>query len=329
MKISIIGGGAWGTTLGQVLVDNKHQVFIYEPNLSHLNKINNGVHPVFDLNITSKIKASNNLLDVINFSNTLLLVLPSKYIKETIEKIVVLKPSKLNIINASKGICPDTLLMINQIIKESIPSSILENYATITGPSHAEEVILRKLTMLTVASNNEAFATKVQYLFSNQKYLRVYRSYDLIGAEVGGCVKNALAVMSGFATGLGLGENARAALITRGLNEIKRITLAYGGKIETVYGLTGLGDLVVTCFSENSRNYQAGKKLAEGYSIEEIEKHSKQTIEGFRSIKALYKYGKKNNLYLPLIEISWQLINNEFSKDEVIKLLLEKNLKEE
>ena len=135
--------------------------------------------------------------------------------------------------------------------------------------------------------------------------------------------------MSGFATGLGLGENARAALISRGLNEIKRITLAYGGKIDTVYGLTGMGDLIVTAFSENSRNFRAGKKLAEGYSIDEIEKHSEQTIEGFRSINALYQFGMKHNLYLPLIDVAWQLINNQFNKDEIIKLLLEKNLKEE
>lgn len=329
MKVGIIGGGAWGTTLAQVLIDNKAQVLIYEPNLKHLAKINNHEHPVFDQEISSKIKATDDLLSVINFSDTYLLVLPSKYIREILTKMVGLSSKKMSFINASKGIEPDSLLMIHEIVSEVIPKEQLANYATITGPSHAEEVILRKLTLLTVASNNEDYAKKIQSLFNNPKYLRVYRTLDLIGVEVGGSVKNAIAIMSGFATGLGLGENARAALISRGLNEIKRITLAYGGKIDTVYGLTGMGDLIVTAFSENSRNFRAGKKLAEGYSIDEIEKHSEQTIEGFRSINALYQFGMKHNLYLPLIDVAWQLINNQFNKDEIIKLLLEKNLKEE
>lgn len=329
MKLSIIGGGAWGTTLGQTLIDNGHQVLIFDVNPKAVSKINHHLHPFFDTVLPDGVKATTNIDEVVAFSNYFLLSVPTKVVRQVLNNLnpLLTKPSVF--INVSKGIEPDTLKRVSEIVEEEISPAHLKGFVILTGPSHAEEVILRHLTLLVSSSKDEALAKEIQMIFSNEKYLRIYTSKDLIGCEVGGAVKNAIAVVSGVCTGLGLGENARAAVITRGIIEIIKVVEMMGGNKETAYGLTGIGDLIVTASSENSRNFTAGKNLGLGMSVEQIYLEQKQTIEGFRSIEAMHQLSVKNGIELPMINVAYQILFNNLSVEEGLQKLLSRDLKSE
>lgn len=329
MKITVIGGGAWGTTLAQVLLDNKHDVIVYDINEEHIKSINNKKHPFFQTDLPKEIKGTINLKEALDFSNIILLSVPTKATRSVLKEINSLITSKKLFINVSKGIEPETTNLISQITKQEIDEKYYEGFVCLTGPSHAEEVILRKLTLLTAASNDLNHAKKVQKLFSNDSYLRVYTTKDLIGAEVGGAVKNAIAVVSGISTGLNLGENARAALISRGILEVIRVVEIMGGEKETAYGLTGIGDLIVTASSNNSRNFQAGLQIGSGVNIKDVSAKQNQTIEGIRTIEALYNLSLKNNIELPLINSAYLIINGKLNIKDAVPNLLSRDLKSE
>lgn len=330
MKVSIIGGGAWGATLGQLLIDNNHEVLIYDINESFVNKINQEhIHPFFNDALSKNLLATKDLEEALKFSNYLLLAVPTKVMRSVLKTINQKITNKTYFINVSKGIEPDTFKRVSEIVAEEIEADKLAGFAVLTGPSHAEEVIKRKLTLLTVASLNQSFAEELQVIFSNETYMRVYTSNDLIGCEVGGAAKNAIAVVSGIATGLDLGENARAALITRGILEIVRIVEVYGGKRDTAFGLTGVGDLIVTASSENSRNFKAGKKIGQGMAVEEIFSSEAQTIEGIRSIYALHQLAVSKDMSLPIISTAYKVIYESLSIKDAMNELLTRTLKSE
>src|SRR5690554_296095 len=328
MKISVIGGGSWGTTLAQVLTDNSHETLVYDVNPEAVDKINNNMHPFFD-NQIKDIRATLDLNEAIHFAEYIILAVPTKFMRESLKAINALATNKLYFINVSKGIEPSTLKRVSEIVVDEINPDKLGAYAVLTGPSHAEEVIERKLTVLTAASDVEWFRKSVQNLFSNQSYLRVYTSDDLIGCEVGGAIKNAIAIVSGMMTGYGLGENARAALITRGILEIVRVVVHYGGKKDTAFGLTGIGDLIVTASSYNSRNFNAGLKIGQGLPVDQVLKESKMVVEGVRAIQAAKDLCLESNIELPIIEVAYDVIFNGISVKEGIQLLLTRELKAE
>lgn len=328
MNITIIGGGAWGTTLAQSLADNNHNVLIRDVNLEFVDKINKlHIHPSFDLTIPSTIKATLSLEEAINFSDLIVLCVPTKFMRSVLREINQTIDTKKTFINVSKGIEPETSKLVSEIVAEEITKD--HTYVVLSGPSHAEELIFRKFTCLVSASTDEESAKLVQELFSNDLYLRVYTSDDVKGVETGGAIKNAIAVVSGIASGFGLGENARAAIITRGMREIYQIVLALGGKADTVFGLSGLGDLIVTASSLNSRNFQAGLRIGQGQSVATSLSNSKQTVEGIRTIEAAYQIGKKYDLYLPIMETAYKLIHDEINVSEAAKILLNRKLKSE
>lgn len=328
MKISVIGGGSWGTTLAQVLTDNGHETLVYDVNPAAVEKINNNVHPFFDNKIEG-IRATLNLKETIDFADYILLAVPTKFMRDSLKAINKLATRKLYFINVSKGIEPATLKRVSEIVDDEIDEQLLGAYAVLTGPSHAEEVIERKLTVLTAASNVEWFRKSVQNLFSNQSYLRVYTSDDLIGCEVGGAIKNAIAIVSGMMTGYGLGENARAALITRGILEIVRVVVHYGGKKETAFGLTGIGDLIVTASSHHSRNFNAGLRIGQGEAVEDVLSTSKMVVEGVRAIQAAKDLCTSTGIELPIIEVAYDVLFNGLSVQEGILQLLTRELKAE
>ncbi|WP_025724637.1 NAD(P)H-dependent glycerol-3-phosphate dehydrogenase [Acholeplasma granularum] len=328
MKISVIGGGSWGTTLAQVLSDNGHETLVYDVNPVAVDKINHNEHSFFDIKIEG-IKATINLKEALDFADYIVLAVPTKFMRESLKQINQLATRKLYFINVSKGIEPETLKRVSEIVNDEISPSMLGAYAVLTGPSHAEEVILRKLTVLTAASDTEWFAKSVQHLFSNNSYLRVYTSDDLIGCEVGGAIKNAIAIVSGMMTGYGLGENARAALITRGILEIVRVVVYYGGKKETAFGLTGIGDLIVTASSTHSRNFNAGLKIGQGIPVDQVISESRMVVEGIRAIQAAKDLCIKNKIELPIIEVAYDVIFNNITVQEGIQLLLTRELKAE
>lgn len=328
MKISLIGGGSWGATLAQVLNDNGHETLIYDINEQIVTALNNGRHPLLEVDIPG-LKATTNLDEALAYSDRIVLAVPTKFMRDSLKSINNKAFRKMYFINVSKGIEPDTLKRVSEIVVDEINPAYYGAYAALTGPSHAEEVVLRKLTVLTAASENEAFAMEVQSLFSNQNYLRVYSSNDLIGCEVGGAIKNAIAIVSGIMTGYGLGENARAALITRGILEIVRVVVAMGGKKETGFGLTGIGDLIVTASSLNSRNFNAGLRIGQGVPVEQVLNESKMVVEGVRAIQAAKDLTIKTGIELPIIEIAYDVIFNNLRVSDAISALLTRELKPE
>ncbi len=330
MNISVIGGGAWGTTLAQLLADNGNNVLIRDINPEFVKKINEShLHPFFDVVIPTEIKATLDLNEACSFSDVLVLCVPTKVMRSVLNEINKCINSKKLFVNVSKGIEPNTSYRVSQIVEEEISKDKFEAYVALSGPSHAEEVIQRMVTSLVAASANMDAAIKVQNIFSNDKYLRVYTSDDVIGVETGGAMKNAIAIVSGIASGMGLGENARASLISRGVKEIVSIVQALGGNIETAYGLSGVGDLIVTASSMNSRNFQCGLKIGKGMSVAEAQGSSVQTVEGIRAIEAGYEIGKKYNLDLPIIFTAYQVVHDKLSAKEALQLLLSRSLKPE
>ncbi len=330
MNISVIGGGAWGTTLAQALADNKHQVLIRDINPEFVRKINDDhLHPFFDKVIPSSIKATLSIDDALDFSNVLILCVPTKFMRGVLTEIAPKLKEKKLFVNVSKGIEPDTSKRVSEIVNEVINKNSLTGYVALSGPSHAEELIDRKITSLVAASIDEELAIEVQNLFANEKYLRVYTSNDVIGVETGGAMKNAIAIVSGIGFGMGLGENARAMLITRGIKEIVSIVTALGGSMETAYGLSGIGDLIVTASSFNSRNFQCGKRIGEGLSVDEAVGASAQTVEGIRAIIAGYEISQKYNLELPIIETAYMLVSGKLTAKEALEKLMSRSLKKE
>lgn len=330
MKVGIIGGGSWGATLANVLSDNGHEALIFDINEEQVNNINvSHQHPFFDCLLNKNIKATTNIEEAIDFSNVLLVGVPTKVIRTVLNQINAYSKEPKIIINVSKGIEPKTLLTVSQITEEVMVSEKLHSVVTLSGPSHAEEVILRKLTVLVAASKNPDSAKLVQEIFSNNDYMRVYTSDDIIGVEVGGSVKNAIALISGVCTGLGLGENARAALISRGALEVIRIVEVMGGQKETVYGLTGIGDLIVTASSMNSRNFQAGLKIGQGQSIDEVVANSRMVVEGARVIVSAHEIAERYQIDLPIIETSYRVLYENASITDAVQTILSRKLKAE
>lgn len=329
MKIGIIGGGSWGTTLAQALSDNNHEVLIRDINEEFVRKINEEhLHPFFDKVIPSSIKATTSLDEIANYSDTLVLCVPTKFMRGVLKELNSATKDKKLLINVSKGIEPATSLLVSQIVEEEA-KDICADYVVLSGPSHAEELIDRKFTCLVSASKNPEAAKKVQMLFSNENYIRVYTSSDVIGVEAGGAIKNAIAVVSGISTGLGLGENARAALITRGIRETIAVVKILGGKVETAYGLSGIGDLIVTASSMNSRNFQAGLRIGKGEGMDEVLKTSVQTVEGIRTIDAAHKIALNNNIELPIIDLAYDVLFGGIDIKEAAGMILKRALKDE
>lgn len=330
MKVSVIGGGAWGTTLSQALSDNKHEVLIREINPIFVERINEDhTHPFFDVTIPSSISATLSLQEAVDYSDIIMICVPTKFIRSVLIEINSLIKTPKLFINVSKGIEPDTSYCVSQIVKEVIEPKNLKGYVNLSGPSHAEEMILRKLTALVSASDSEEDAKFVQDLFSNKRYLRVYTSTDVIGVETAGAIKNAIAIVSGICSGMGLGENARAFLISRGVLEIVKITEVLGGKTSTAYGLSGVGDLIVTASSNHSRNFQCGLKIGKGMNVVDAEGSISQTVEGIKTIKAAYQIAQKYNLDLPIIENAYKIVTNELSPKEALDIILNRSLKKE
>ncbi|CCP88375.1 NAD(P)H-dependent glycerol-3-phosphate dehydrogenase [Candidatus Phytoplasma solani] len=326
MNITIIGAGAWGATLAQVLTDNKNQVLVYDINETYLKRIKQGKHSIFDAPLTN-VKAVSDLKEALLHSDLLILAVPLKVMRQVLQQISLLVKTPKAFVNVSKGLEPLTFLRVSQIVAQVIPAPLLKNFASLMGPSHAEEVILRKLTLLTVASENASFAVEIQKIFSNPHYFKVYTSSDLVGNEICSFFKNVLALINGILVAKEKGINSQAALMSRGILEMSRLVAFYQGNPQTVLGLPGLGDLIVTAFSSYSRNFNAGKKIGQGLTYQQIIAASSQTIEGFQTLQALYDLQLKNHLDLPLIEAAYQLIFKLKSFELVINELMQRPFK--
>lgn len=330
MKAVVIGSGSWGTGLAQVLCDNKVDVTIYGNCESEINDINENhrnskyfggiqIHP--DLKATTDI-------NVVKGSDIVVLSVPTIAIESVCKQIDEILDKKTIIVNTSKGFHPETFERMSCVIRENISEEHLSSVVSLIGPSHAEEVVIRMLTTICAVSLNEEDAKTVQETFSNE-YLRIYTGTDEIGSEVGVAVKNAIALASGILSGLGYGDNTRAALMTRGLMEMTRYGVAMGGKKETFMGMTGIGDLIVTCTSQHSRNFQAGYEIGKAGTAKIFWETNTKTVEGVRTAKAVHEKARELGIDMPIVNEIYAVLFENKNARESAKQLMTRDLKPE
>jgi glycerol-3-phosphate dehydrogenase (NAD(P)+) len=325
-NIAIIGSGTWGVALAIHLSKKGNKIKIWSFSEEEANTLNTERKCKFlpEAVIDENITCYTDMKTVIDGSDIILHVTPSKFVRETIkkyEKYVTNQP----VIMCSKGFEADTLCTLSQVIEQEMPNV---KYGIFSGPSHAEEVSLGIPTAIVIASKDVDIQDMVQQLFMNEK-MRVYTSDDVTGVELGGALKNIIAFCAGIATEINLGDNTFAALVSRGLVELTRLGMAMGGKHDTFYGLSGLGDLIVTCMSEHSRNRRAGRLIGKGYTIEEAKKEIGMVIESIDNIEVAYKLSKKYNIEMPIVNAVYDILYNGLEPSKAVTLLMTRDKKSE
>lgn len=327
MKIGILGIGAWATAIANLLAETRNQIFVWSHEVDTIELIIQkrentkylpGVPLNFNINFTTDVQK---ILDC----DLIIQGIPTQFIRQTLEKFGIFFNGK-PVVNLAKGIEKFTLNRISEILSAFGCSK--ENYLILTGPSHAEEVAVRIPTATVVASTNKELAKTIQKIFSNS-YFRVYTSEDVIGCELGGSLKNVIAIAAGIIDGLKLGDNSKAALITRGLAEITRLGIALGANPLTFSGLSGLGDLVVTCMSKHSRNRFVGEKIGKGYSLKEVISSMNAVAEGVDTTISAYQLGSKYNVDLPITRKVYEILFQDLNPKTAISYLMLRETKAE
>ena len=326
MNIAIIGSGSWGVALAVHLASVGNNVKIWSFMEEERDLINNERKCKFlpGVELPENIMCSTDFEEVIKNSKMILHVTPSKFTRSTFRQYKEYVGNKPVII-CSKGFEKETLETLDEVILEEMPTA---KVGALSGPSHAEEVSIAIPTALVIASKHQNILKMVQDAFMSEK-MRIYTSNDVKGVELGGALKNIIAFCSGAAAGIGLGDNSFAALITRGLKEIVRLGVELGGKEETFYGLSGLGDLIVTCLSEHSRNRKAGYLIGQGKSLEETKKEVGMVIESVDNIEVAYELGKIHNIEMPIVETVYKVLYENLDPQEAVKSLMTRDRKTE
>ena len=326
--IAVIGSGSWGVALSMHLASLGHNVRIWSFDEEEARLINEERKCKFlpKIVIPSNIVCKTNFKEVIEGVDFILHVTPSKFTRNIVKQYKeFVDCEKQPIVVCSKGIEKDTALTLDEVIKQEIPNA---RVGALSGPSHAEEVSIAVPTVLVAASKDAEVRKLVQDTFMNEK-MRIYTSEDIKGVELGGALKNIIAFCAGVAAGLGYGDNTFAALITRGLTEIRRLGLELGAESQTLYGLSGLGDLIVTCLSEHSRNRKAGKLIGQGKTIEETKEEVGMTIESIDNIEVAKSLSQKLNISMPIVDAVYDILYNNLEPNEAVKMLMTRDKKME
>ncbi|GEP19072.1 NAD(P)H-dependent glycerol-3-phosphate dehydrogenase [Pediococcus argentinicus] len=333
-KVAVLGSGSWGSILANMLVENGNKVVAWtnmEEQAKELNEKHTNEHYVPGFTYEKDLIATTDLEMALDGVDAVLFVVPTKVMRLVAQQMVsVLEKNgaKPIIIHASKGLELGTHKRLSQVLEEEIPEQNRSAIAVLSGPSHAEEVAKKDLTLVTAASADLEAAKTVQELFMN-KYFRVYTNNDVIGVEMGAALKNVIAIGAGALHGLGYGDDAKAALITRGLAEISRLGVAFGAKPLTFIGLSGVGDLIVTATSVHSRNWRAGNELGQGMSLQEVIDTMGMVIEGVPSTKAAYELAQQKNISMPITESIYDVLYNGKDVKSVVADLMEREGKSE
>ena len=324
-KITVLGAGGWGMALALTAFRNGHTVNIWSPFEDEVNlllKEHTNERLLKDIYLPEDIGVTTDL-SVCEGSDVTIIAVPSLAVRQTAKRIKDIKSPGI-IVNVAKGFEQGTLLCLSDVIKEELPEKPL---VILTGPSHAEEVARRLPTSIVAASDDILAAEKVQELMSNG-YLRIYTNHDVIGAEIGGALKNVIAICVGFCNGLGLGDNTRAALITRGLAEMARLGVSMGAKLDTFAGLTGIGDLVVTCMSVHSRNNRFGTLVGGGMDVETALK-TVGTVEGYYAAKNAHLLCEKYGVEMPILQECYKVLYHKRDVSETVIYLMNRPQREE
>lgn len=300
-KIGIIGAGSWGIALSVLLHNNGHTITVWSAlpqEIEQLKACHEHKEKLPGVKLAEDILFTTDLSNAVKEMDILVLAVPSSFTRETAHRMAGFVENGQIIVNVAKGIEEATLMTLSQVIEDKIPQA---DVAVLSGPSHAEEVGKGIPTTIVVGASSRATAEKIQNIFMSDVF-RVYTSPDVLGIELGAALKNVVALAAGIADGLGYGDNTKAALITRGMAEISRLGMAMGGKFETFSGLSGIGDLIVTCASMHSRNRRAGILIGQGKTMEEAMAEVKMVVEGVFSTKAAMALAEKYHVELPIIE---------------------------
>lgn len=325
-KVAIIGSGSWGVALAIYLAGQGNEVRIWSFSEDEKDLINNEKKCKFlpKAVIPDGVYCSTDVKEVVEWSEIILHVTPSKFTRNVVKQYKDFVTNQ-GVIICSKGFEADSLKTLDQVVKDELPNNSI---GVLSGPSHAEEVSVLIPTALVVAAEDSELADMVIDMFKSEN-MRMYSSKDVRGVELGGALKNIIAFCAGVCAGLELGDNTFAALLTRGLVEISRLGVALGGQKDTFYGLTGLGDLIVTCSSMHSRNRRAGMLIGKGYSIDETRKEVGMTIESIDNIEVAYKLSKLHNIEVPIIDTVYGVLYNNLNPREAVKMLMTRDLKSE
>lgn len=322
--IAVLGPGSWGTALAQVLNDNGHEVRIWgniPEQIDEINQTHTNSLYFKDIILDENIKGYKDLTETLSGVDAILFVVPTKVTRLVAKQVADILDHKVVVMHASKGLEPGTHERLSTILEEEIPKELRSDIVVVSGPSHAEETIVRDLTLITAASKNLETATYVQKLFSNN-YFRLYTNTDVIGVETAGALKNIIAVGAGALHGMGYGDNAKAAVITRGLAEITRLGVAMGANPLTYSGLSGVGDLIVTGTSIHSRNWRAGDALGRGEKLEDIESNMGMVIEGISTTKVAYEIAQELGVYMPITTAIYRTIyENVDIRDSILGMM--------
>lgn len=339
IRIAIIGGGGWGLALAKLLSDNSHQVLVWEYNAKYLNTLiekheNTDLLPGVQLPESIVFTGSPQEVAALD-PNLIILSTPSQFIRTTLGlfltdegKSIWTSPQLSAVINVAKGIEQNTLLTIDAILCELLPPECHAKICALSGPSHAEEVAMGLPTTVVLAGKDVDLLNELQQIFSNS-YFRVYRSTDLIGVEIGGAVKNIIAIAAGIVAGLGLGDNTIGALLTRGIVEIKRLGAAMGASPETFMGLSGIGDLITTAISKHSRNRYVGFEIGKGRSLTQIKAEMNMVAEGVATTKSVYELALAAGVEMPIVGQVFEVLYRDKDPREAITDLMTRSLKAE
>jgi glycerol-3-phosphate dehydrogenase (NAD(P)+) len=323
-KIAVLGAGSWGTVLAKVLVDNGHHVMLWarrEEQAAEIASKHTNVKYLPGIKLPSELTATSSLAEALSGKEVVVFVVPSHSMREIARLASEFVDPNALIVHAVKGFEVDTWKRMSEILLEELGDSFEQRITVLSGPSHAEEVIKKCPTTVVVASRNQKTAEQAQTLFMNH-YFRVYTNPDVIGVEVGGALKNIIALASGLVDGLGFGDNAKAALMTRGLAEIARLGSAMGAKPITFVGLAGVGDLVVTCTSKHSRNWKAGHKISQGKKLAEVLAEMGMVVEGIKTTKAAHALAKRYQVEMPIAAQLYEVLFAEKEPALAVKELM-------
>jgi glycerol-3-phosphate dehydrogenase (NAD(P)+) len=332
MKAGVVGAGAWGTALSQVLADNGHQVELFardpraveEINKEHTNKKYYGS----EVKISEDVFATADLAACLKGADMAVIAVPVKAYRPVLEEMAGFLSHKTLVVSTAKGFDPTNGKRLSETVRELIPEAQRLPVVSLLGPSYAEEVIKRLLTCLTATSVDLSTAKRAQEIFSNG-YFRVYTNTDEIGAEYSAAVKNVVALAAGMLLGLGYGDNARAALVTRGLAEISRLGIKMGGRVETFLGLCGVGDLNLTCSSTLSRNFQAGVAIGKADGAVEFMKNNTMTVEGLKTTQVVKSLACQAGVEMPIAQAVWEVLYGAKKPSDVVSGLMTRQLKRE
>ncbi|MCE4986647.1 NAD(P)H-dependent glycerol-3-phosphate dehydrogenase [Staphylococcus haemolyticus] len=330
-KITVFGMGSFGTALANVLAENGHTVLMWgknEDSVKELNDHHQNKRYLKDVVLNSSIKATSDIKEAVNFTDIYLMALPTKAMREVTSEIDNLIDTKKTFIHVAKGIENDTFKRVSEMIEDSISEEHNGGIGVLSGPSHAEEVVIKQPTTVAASSKDEKVSKQIQDLFMND-YLRVYTNNDLVGVELGGALKNIIAVASGIVAGMGYGDNAKAALMTRGLAEISRLGEKLGADPMTFLGLGGIGDLIVTCTSTHSRNYTLGFKLGQGQTMDEALNEMNMVVEGIYTTNSVYHLAKQQNVDMPITNALYKVLFEDNPVKDSVKDLMGRDKKSE